>query len=229
MATSIKQEQDVVVNDGTIENLARSKKDYGSLNELPFTEQTILKYVGRFILKAIATLKKKKLVDTGELSSTINSGDLLNTNGLYSIQVGYPADSEAAKYFDYVNQGVTGVQSKMPISEYKFKKENPSTNGPMVKAIEKWVQRKGIQARFETKRTSTKPLQQKRLSLSKISPTRQAAWLIARSIKRKGLERSGFIDDSIKSAFGQEFLDAIGTAVGGDVRVYIRQAVQLSK
>lgn len=222
-------EQDVVINDGTIDALGKSKKDYASLNELPFTEKTILKYVSRFILKAIATLKKKKLIDTGELSSSIIQGDLINDSGKYSIQIGYPEDSAGAKYYDYVNKGVTGYQSKTPISEYKFKDKDPSTNGPMVKAIQKWVERKGLQARTETKRTSTKPLQQKRLSLSKITPSRQVAWLIARSIKRKGIERSGFIDDSIASAFGKEFLDSMGKAVGGDVRVYIRQAIQLSK
>lgn len=229
MATSISQAQAEFLNESTIDQLGRSKQNYGDLNELPLTERTILKYVGRFILKAIATLKKKKLIDTGELSTSINSGELINNNGEYLIQIGYEADSEGAKYYDYINKGVMGVRSKLPLSEYKFRTENPSMNGPMVKAIEKWVKRKGIQTKLETQRTSTKALQRKRLSLSKITPSKQAAWLIARSIKRKGIERSGFIDDSIKSAFGQEFLNALGEAVGGDVRVYIRQAIQLSK
>lgn len=229
MATSIKGAQDVIINDGTIDALGRSQKNYAALNELPFTEQTILKYVGRFILKAIATLKKKKLIDTGELSSSIIQGELINLNGKYSIQAGYENESDAAKYYDYVNKGVTGVKSNLPKSPYKFRTENPSVNGPMVAAIEKWVKRKGLQTKLETKRTSSKPLQQKRLKLSKITPTKQAAWLISRSIKRKGIDRSGFIDDSIRSAFGQEFFDAMGKAVAGDIRVYIRQAVSLSK
>lgn len=229
MAISEAQAQADFLNESTIDQLGKSQKNYAELNELPLTERTILKYVGRFILKAIATLKKKKLVDTGELSQGIRQGDLINNNGDYSIQIGYESDSEGAKYYDYVNKGVMGVRSKLPLSEYKFRTENPSMNGPMVKAIEKWVKRKGIQTKLETQRTSTKALQRKRLSLSKITPSKQAAWLIARSIKRKGIERSGFIDDSIKSAFGSEFLDAIGKAVGGDVRVYIRQAIQLSK
>lgn len=225
MATSISQAQADFLNESTIDQLGRSQKNYGELNELPLTERTILKYVGRFILKAIATLKKKKIVDTGELSRSIRQGELINNNGDYSIQIGYESDSEGAKYYDYVNKGVTGHQSGKPISEYKFQKKDPSVNGPMVAAIQKWVQRKGIQTKLETKRTSTKALQKKRLSISKISPEKRTAWLIARSIKRKGIERSGFIDDSLKSAFGKEFLNALGQAVGGDVRVYIRQAI----
>jgi len=215
--------------DGLVDSLGRSKKDYASLNELPIMEQTILKYVGRFILKAITTLKKQGRVDTGELSSSIVQGDLINNQGDYSIAIGYPEGSEASKYYDFVNKGVQGSQSGRPNSIYKYSNKNPSTNGPFVMAIEKWVKRKGLQTLKETQRTSSTALQKKRLSLSKIPPTRSTAWVIARSIKRKGLERSGFIDDSIASAFGPEFLNAIGKAVGGDVRVYIRQAISLSK
>lgn len=215
--------------DGLIDSLGRSKKDYGSLNELPIMEQTILKYVGRFILKAVATLKKQGRIDTGELSSSIVQGELINNQGDYTIGIGYPEGSDAIDYYDFVNKGVQGSESGRPNSIYKYSKKNPSTNGPFVMAIEKWVKRKGMQTLKETKRTSTKQIQRKRLSISKIPATRSTAWVIARSIKRKGLDRSGFIDDSIKSAFGSEFLNAIGKAVGGDVRVYIRQAVSLSK
>jgi len=214
--------------DGFVDTLGRSPKDYASLGELPITEKIILKYVGKFILNAIETLKKQGRVDTGELSSSMVQGDLINNQGDYSIAIGYPEGSEASKYYDFVNKGVQGSQSGRPNSIYKYSNKNPSTNGPFVMAIEKWVKRKGLQTLKENKR-SQNPAIKKRLSLSKIPPTRSTAWVIARSIKRKGLERSGFIDDSIASAFGPEFLNAIGKAVGGDVRVYIRQAISLSK
>jgi hypothetical protein len=50
------------------------------------------------------------------------------------------------------------------------------------------------------------------------------AYATAVNIKKKGIKRSGFFDDTINSVFGQSFLDALSKVVGQDVKIAIRQA-----
>ena len=218
---------EAVIDDAAIASEAGKKSDYASLGELPFVEKVILSYAAKFIIQVQKNLIKENKTDTGRLETDIQEGSLIKQGGSYSIDIGYPASSEAAKYYDFVNKGVKGFNSGTPNSPYKFRSAYPSINGPMVTAIQKWVKRNAKLARREDQNTNLSGLQRKRKSVSELNTGRTTAYLIARKIKQRGLPRTGFFDDAIDQVFNEQFYSKMAKAVGGDVRVYIKQAVTL--
>jgi len=135
---------DVIVDDAAIADQAGKKSDYASLGELPFIEKTMIAYAAKFIIQVQKNLQSTNKVDTGRLERDIQEGSLIKQGGSYSIDVGYPASSEGAKYYDFVNKGVKGFKSGTPNSPYQFRSAYPSMNGPMVNAIQKWVKRNAL-------------------------------------------------------------------------------------
>jgi hypothetical protein len=218
---------EAVIDDAAILSQAGKKKDYASLGELPFVEQTIIGYAAQFIIQVQKNLQSTNKVDTGTLERDIQEGSLIKDGSSYSIDVGYPASSEGARYYDFVNKGVKGFKSGSPNSPYKFRSAYPSINGPMVNAIQKWVKRNALSSRREDQRFNLSGLQKKRKSVSELNTGRTTAYLIARKIKQRGLPRTGFFDDAIDQVFNEQFYNKMAKAVGGDVRVYIKQAVTL--
>lgn len=224
MAKSINQISDELVNDGTIDAIAAdllSKKDAG-FTGTGLIEKAIIQFAVAFIDKARENLNRSGSVDTGKLSDGLTQGEIRKRGGTVELEVGYRSSDPASKYYDYVNKGVQGKDSGTPNSPYKFKTRTPATNGPMVKAIEGWVKRQGIVSSRETARTSVSATARKRKAVSELSPTRQTAWLIARSIKRKGLKQTGFFDNAVEQYFGDLFYQTMAEVVGADVRAVIR-------
>jgi hypothetical protein len=216
-----------VVTDSAIKDLAGKRKDYASVEELPFVEQMIISYAAKFIIQVQKNLQTANKVDTGTLERDIQRGDIIRTGGTYLLDVGYPKSSEGARYYDFVNKGVKGFVSGTPNSQYTFKSAYPSMNGPMVNAIQKWVKRNNLSQRREDQKYNLSGLQKKRKSVSELNTGRVTAYLIARKIKQRGLPRTGFFDDAIDQVFNADFYVKMGQAVGGDVRLYIKQATLL--
>ena len=187
----------------------------------------MIAYAARFIIQVQKNLQKANKVDKGTLERDIQEGELIKSGQSYSIEVGYPKSSEGAKYYDFVNKGVKGFKSGTPNSPYSFKSAYPSINGPMVNAIQKWVKRNGLAQRNETQKYNLSGLQRKRKSVSELNTGRTTAYLIARKIKQRGLPRTGFFDDAIDQVFNEQFYNKMAKALGGDVRLYIKQAALL--
>jgi len=219
-----KIDTDIVINDAIIASEAANKEDYQKLGKLPFVERTIISYAAKFIKQVQNNLKKANKVDTGTLSTDIAQGDLIKQGSSYSLDIGYPASSAGAKYYDFVNKGVKGFKSGQPNSPYSFKSAYPSMNGPMVTAIQKWVKRNALSQRNETQKYKLSKLQKKRKSVSQLNTGRTTAYLIARKIKQRGLPKTGFFDNAIDQVFNQQFYDKMAKAVGADLVVYIKQA-----
>jgi hypothetical protein len=222
-----KVDVELLIDDVAIADKALEKKDYAALGQLPFIEQTIIGYAAKFIIQVQDNLQKANKVDTGTLERDIQEGSLIKQGGSYSIDIGYPASSEGAKYYDFVNKGVKGFKSGTPNSPYRFRSAFPSMNGPMVNAIQKWVKRNGLAQRNETQRFNLSGLQRKRKSVAQLNTGRTTAYLIARKIKQRGLPRTGFFDNAIDQVFNEQFYNKMAEALGGDVRLYIKQAVTL--
>jgi len=222
-----KVDMEVVVDDAIIASEAAKNTDYASLKELPFVEKVILSYAAKFIIQVQKNLISANKTDTGRLEDDIQQGDLIKTGGSYLIDIGYPKSSEGAKYYDFVNKGVKGFKSGTPNSPYSFKSAYPSINGPMVNAIQKWVKRNSKLARREDQKYNLSGLQRKRKSVSELNTGRTTAYLIARKIKQRGLPRTGFFDDAIEQVFNEQFYNKMAEALGGDVRLYIKQAASL--
>ena len=222
-----KVDVEVIIDDAAIASEASKKEDYASLKELPFVEKVILSYAAKFIIQVQKNLISANKTDTGRLEDDIQQGDLIKTGGSYLIDIGYPKSSEGAKYYDFVNKGVKGFKSGTPNSPYSFKSAYPSINGPMVNAIQKWVKRNSKLARREDQKYNLSGLQRKRKSVSELNTGRTTAYLIARKIKQRGLPRTGFFDDAIEQVFNEQFYNKMAEALGGDVRLYIKQAASL--
>jgi len=222
-----KVDMEVVVDDAIIASEAAKNTDYASLKELPFVEKVILSYAAKFIIQVQKNLISANKTDTGRLEDDIQQGDLIKAGGSYLIDIGYPKTSEGAKYYDFVNKGVKGFKSGTPNSPYSFKSAYPSINGPMVTAIQKWVKRNSKLARREDQKYNLSGLQRKRKSVSELNTGRTTAYLIARKIKQRGLPRTGFFDDAIDQVFNEQFYNKMAKALGGDVRLYIKQAASL--
>lgn len=225
MAKSISQIQNELINDGTIEAIAKDleSRGDGKITDLSFVENTIIEFAVAFIEKVKENLNKANAIDTGKLSDGISKGELIRKGGEYALEVGYDPDSQAAKYYDFVNKGVKGTDSGRPSdSPYQFRSRTPSYNGPMVNAIQKWVKRNALAQRRETSKSTVTALQTKRKSVSELNTGRTTAFLIARSIKRKGLKRTGFFDNAVDEYFGDVFTDTIAKAMVADIVAVIK-------
>jgi len=226
MAKSINQIQnEIAANEALLNEL--SKLEEIGTNNLPTTERTIIEYAVEFIKKVQENLKELNKIDTGSLVKDVAKGELINQSGVYSIEIGYPVSSKSAKYYDFVNKGVQGFISKSPNSPYKFRNAMPSSNGPMVLALQKWMKRNGMLSRKETASTTKSGLQRKRKAISELDSSRQGAWLLARKIKSRGLPKTGYFDDAIDEYFGDTFGAAMAKAVGADIRVGVKQVNSL--
>jgi hypothetical protein len=222
-----KVDMEVVVDDAIISSEAAKSTDYASLKELPFVEKVMIAYAAKFIIQVQKNLISANKTDTGRLEEEIQQGDIIKANGSYLIDIGYPKSSESSKYYDLVNKGVKGFKSGTPNSPYRFRSAFPSMNGPMVNAIQKWVKRNSKLARREDQKYNLSGLQKKRKSVSELNTGRTTAYLIARKIKQRGLPRTGFFDDAIDQVFNEQFYNKMAEALGGDVRLYIKQAASL--
>lgn len=225
MAKSDKQLQDELLQTSLIEEL--SKLEEIGTGNLPLTERYIINKAINFIKRVQENLKRLDKIDTGALERDVRQGELLNNAGVYTIEIGYPRDSKAAEYYDYVNKGVRGFKSGTPRSPYKFRNASPSSNGPMVLALQKWMKRQGLISRRETKSTTISSLQRKRKAISELDSSRQGAWLMARKIKSRGLPKTGYFDDAIEEYFGPGFADTMAKIIGADIRVGVRQVNSL--
>lgn len=226
MAKSVNQLQNEFAANETLINELSKLEEIGTDN-LPALERTIVEFAIEFIKKVQENLKSLDKIDTGGLERGIAKGELQNSAGTYTIEIGYPADSKAAGYYDFVNKGVKGFVSQTPNSPYSFKNAKPSASGPMVIALQKWMKRQGILSKRETKSTTISSLQRKRKSISELDSSRQGAWLMARKIKSRGLPKTGFFDNAIDEYFGEGFAEAIAKSVGADIRVGVKQVNNL--
>jgi len=222
MAKSVKQLQDEVLS--YLDSQGQSKAAFEDVNKLQGVEKLLVLSAANFIIKVQENLNQSGRVDTGALSSDIESGEVVTGGGSVSITVGYPAGSKAAKYYDFVNKGVKGTRSGSPSdSPYSFKNERV---GGLRNAIEGWLKRNNIASRNEDQKKNLSPVQRKRKRLSKMvsesSRIKSLAYAVSVSIKRKGLKKTGFFDKAAKFAFGKEFNDAVAKIIGREVVINIR-------
>lgn len=188
-------------------------------------EKMIILSAANFIIRVQENLKSVGKIDTGGLSTDITQGELIQTGTGYELEIGYPKDSKAAKYYDFVNKGVKGFNSGQPSdSPYSFK--NARAGKGMALSILQWYRRHANFARKETQKTNLSAVQRKRKKLSKMvseaSKLKSLAYATAVNIKRKGLKKTGFFDKAINDSFGPDFYNAIAKITGKEIAVNIR-------
>ena len=153
--------------------------------------ENYLKSYGKYIVRqARGILNKRGKNVTGKLSKSLKYKIVKSKDG-YDIQF------LASKYAAFVNKGVSGTQGrrtyidkdgKRKVSPFKFKKQPPSS------AIEGWIGNKGIKGRDRKGRFITR---------------KSLAFLIARSIKRKGIPAASFYTQPLSYSFNKFKKDMI--------------------
>lgn len=232
MAGSIKSLQDSLVNDSFLDDLGNDKKDYAALNQFPTLEKFMIRAAAQFISDARKELDRQGKVASGGLSDGLDSGELIKSMEGYLISVGYDPSDPSSKYYDFVNQGVSGFDRSVPGTPYKFKKKLNKKGGILVgakmqKSLLMWYKFRGSIGSNDDQKSNLSANQKRDKSLSKVrsqeDKLKSIAYATAVNIKKKGIERSGFFDKTIKSTLGQEFLNALTKIVGQDVKASIRQ------
>lgn len=201
------------------------QSDYSDSVELDYIQKVMFMHGEEFIKQAIKNLKKANKINTGTLSSDLAQGEINVSGGVYSMKVGYPENSKGSEYYDYVNKGVKGLSGSQN-SKYKFRTFNPSKN--MVAAIDSWLKNNRISSRFEGQKKNLSSLQKKRKSITKIiseaESKKRLSYVIAKSIKRKGINKTGFFDKAQDAAFGESFANDIAKAAGKEISIRIKSA-----
>lgn len=226
MAKSAKQIEAEVL--AFLDTIGEDSAAFQEATSMKGMEKMIILSAANFILKVQENLNKAGKVDTGGLSTQITQGELIQTGTGYELEIGYPADSKAAKYYDYVNKGVRGFidESSAPNSPYQYQSEYPEYGGVMHKAIMGWYRRNAGAGRREDQKKNLSAVQRKRKKLSKMVDAnkrlRSLAYATAINIKRRGLKKTGFFDKAIESSFGSQFYSAVAKITGKEIAVNIR-------
>lgn len=221
--------QEILLGTTFLKNFGIARKDYSEkLSSLPKIERILIDAAASFAKRVQDNLDKLGKVSTGTLSGSIQQSKLINNKGKYTISIGYAKESKAAKYYDYVNKGVTGVKSKRPDSPYKFKNEGVSPE--FQKSIREWIKINASAAKIDTApKYKINKTKRKRQVLSKIvdqnKNLKSLAYVFARSIKRKGIEKSGFFDKAVEQTLGKKFMESLSKAAKRDVEIFVKSSL----
>jgi len=193
--------------------LGMSKGVFVPKEDMPLALQMVAEYVEAFERQVADELNRLDKVDTGDLASSIKFETTETKNGII-IEV-FVND-----YYKFIDKGVKGIgrNNKNTTSPYKFRTLNPSQSH--VNAIRKWINRNGIKARATDVKKYGAVGRENRQPQDK-----SLAYIIARSIKSKGLERTGFWTDSIEQTF-KDFDVKMSQALGIDIRVNLENMVK---
>ena len=208
---SISKAQAAAIADGFLNTLGEQRMKEG---ELPVVEQLLKDFGGDFITTAQKNLKANGSIASG----AINDIRLQFTKfgNSYTISLGYPKNEPASKYWKFVNKGVRGTKnikadSKTP---YKF---NPSKKSIPIAVAQRMIDS------GKKKIAQVKPYRKLGVETKAIEDKKSLAFLIARSIHRKGLSSTHYFDNAAKETFGKNFYEVMTTALGKDIQIKIRQ------
>jgi len=208
---SISKAQAQAIADGFLNTIGEQPMKQG---ELPVIEKLLKDFGADFITTAQANLRANGSIASGAINDIRLQFTKFNTN--YTLSLGYPKSEKASKYFDFVNKGVKGTKnikadSKTP---YKF---NPSKKSIPISAVQGWL------GYNKLKTTAVKPYRKLGVESKAIDTKKSLAYIVARSIHRKGIRSTHYFDNAQKEVFGQNFYDVMEAALGKDIQIKIRQ------
>ena len=157
--------------------------------------ENYLKSYGRYIVRqARKILQQRGKNTTGKLSKSLKYK-------IVESKEGYDIQFLASKYATFVNKGVSGTQGrrtyidingKRKVSPFKFK---PGLgNAPNIGAIRSWINKKGIKGRDD---------------LGRFIKSKSLAYLISKSIQRKGIPGVSFYTQPLSFSFNKFKKDMI--------------------
>jgi hypothetical protein len=213
---SISKAQIQALRDNFIQSLGGSFDKYKG-GELPVLEDTLALYGKAFNDRVTQILDSENITSSGRLAEP--ALPIITKFGTgYILSLGYEPGSEASKYYDFVNKGVKGTKNEKADGKtpYTFKGNKKAVP---VSSIEKWLSYNKL------KSVSVKKYTKLGTEAKAIDGKKSLAFLIARSIHRKGLRSTHYFDRAVAQIFNKEFIENIAIAVGGDVQIQIKQAI----
>lgn len=182
--------------------------------ELPVVEALLRQFGGEFIVTAQNNLIANKNIASGDIKDI--RLDIIKYGTTYTLTLGYPKKEPASKYWKFVNKGVKGTKNEKADNNtpYKF---NPSKKSIPIAVAQRMIDS------GKKKTTSVKPYRKLGVETKAIEDKKSLAFLIARSIHRRGLSSTHYFDNAAKETFGQNFYDVMTAALGKDIQIKIRQ------
>lgn len=177
-----------------------------SFRQLGVMEAMLAEYIGEFLTQARNNLLAEDKVSTGSLEESM-------TFKITPQGGGYVVNFLANDYYKFVDKGVKGVGpgNKNTSSPYAFRFLNPSPSH--VQAIKKWITDNNLTSQVtDIRRWGGVGRENKGGTM----PLKSAAWLVARSIKRKGLKATNFWTNAFDQTFadfGQKMSEALGVSL----------------
>jgi hypothetical protein len=213
---SISKAQIEALRSGFLQSLGGSFDKYKQ-GELPVLEDTLALYGKAFNDRVTQILDSENITSSGRLAEP--ALPIITKFGTgYILSLGYEPGSEASKYYDFVNKGVKGTKNEKADGKtpYTFKGNKKAVP---VSSIEKWLSYNKL------KSVSVKKYTKLGTEAKAIDGKKSLAFLIARSIHRKGLRSTHYFDRAVAQIFNKEFIENIAIAVGGDIQIQIKQAI----
>ena len=214
---SISRAQIEALRNGFLQSIGETGFNVVKPGELPVLEDTLALYGKAFNDTLVKILDKENITSSGRLAEP--AFPVITKFGTgYILSLGYEPGSEESKYYDFVNKGVKGTRNVKADtnSPYSFKTNKKAVP---VSSIEKWLSYNKLKSvsvgRYTRLGVETKAIQDKK----------SLAFLIARSIHRKGLKSTKYFDRAVAQVFNKEFIKNISIAIGGDVQIQIKQTV----
>ena len=214
---SISKAQIQALREGFLQSIGETGFNVVKPGDLPVVERTLALYGKAFNDTLVKILDQENITSSGRLAEP--ALPIITKFGTgYVLSVGYQQGSEASKYYDFVNKGVKGTSNVKADanSPYSFKTNKKAVP---VSSIEKWLsfnKLKSVSVKKYTKLgTETKAIEGKK----------SLAFLIARSIHKKGIKSTKYFDRAVAQVFDKQFIENIALALGGDVQIQIKQTI----
>jgi len=208
---SITKAQASALAEGFLNTLGEQPMKEG---EFPIIEKLLLDFGGDFIKNAQKNLNANNSIASGKINDIRMNFTKFGTN--YTISLGYPKSEPASKYWDFINKGVKGTKNikadaKTP---YKF---NPSKKSIPISVAQGWL------GYNKLKVVAVKPYRKLGVETKATDEKKSLAYVLARSIHRKGIRSTHYFDDAQKETFGKNFYEVMEVALGKDIQIKIKQ------
>lgn len=191
--------------------------------EVKTVEDLLLKYLHEIITGLTRELKSAKKDQPGVLLQSIGENSDVEYEGdKMTIFIGME------DYWKYVNYGVNGTDSSNG-SKYNFKNKQPPEDEMLEfintnNKVKAWA--RTLIAKKKLKKTQKK-VKSKRIKkavkqISTEKAYKQAAFLIGRGIKRKGIKPTNFYDNIINDALVQRLTNDLSKAFQKDIEIHFK-------
>jgi hypothetical protein len=158
------------------------------------------------IMQNDGKMRRKQIDASGNLSRSLKYSDITNKDGNLSI------DILMDFYGPFIDQGVDGTRNKTP-NRTPFSFKNEGVGVGMQYSIFEWMRAK----RFRIRDLSTGRFKKGKVTSKSYE---NLAYVIARSIKRKGINQTYFITTPFNLTTSQ-LPDVLEKALGADIEAYL--------